>query len=350
MSRGFPAGSAACRSNVAVTLTSTELRIATRKSPLALWQANHVAQLLRQVEPALDVVMVPSDTFADLDLTTTIAQLGGKGAFSKEIQQVVLAGHADLAVHSAKDLQALTPDGLVVAAYPERGDPRDALVGVTTAKLDEAVETVDRTMVVATGSNRRRALLRARHPQIGFCELRGNIATRLARLEAIVEHVDAPTSAPPPGDTQPIDNSSCPDGLIMAAVALERLGLAPRTMEILDPVDFVPQVGQGALAVEVPAERRDLRDLVAKINHPVTAIAVEAERSFLAELGGDCTLPAGAHATVAAADGQVRITIRGILADEHCTNLQRHVEVGVPSAEPGRVLARALRKRLEAAV
>lgn len=350
MSRGVRAGSAACRSNLAVTLTPTELRIATRKSPLALWQANHVAQLLRQVEPTLDIVIVPSDTFADLDLTSTIAQLGGKGAFSKEIQQVVLAGHADLAVHSAKDLQALTPDGLVVAAYPERGNPRDALVGVTAAQFDEAAETDDRTVVVATGSNRRRALLRARHPQVEFCELRGNIATRLARLEAIVEHVDAPTTAPRPGDTQPINDSACPDGLIMAAVALERLGLTPKVMEVLDPVDFVPQVGQGALAVEVAADRPDLRDLVAKINHPVTALAVEAERSYLAELGGDCTLPAGAHATVSAADGKVHITIRGILADERCSNLQRHMEIGAPSAEPGRALARALRKRLEAAV
>jgi hydroxymethylbilane synthase len=135
----------------------------------------------------------------------------------------------------------------------------------------------------------------------------------------------------------------------MAAVALERLGLAPRTMEVLDPVDFVPQVGQGALAVEIRADRPDLGDLLAKINHPVTALAVEAERSFLAELGGDCTLPAGAHATVSAADGKVHITIRGILADEQCNNLQRHVEIGEPSAEPGRALARTLRKQLEAA-
>lgn len=338
------------RSNVAVTLTSTELRIATRKSPLALWQANHVATLLRQVEPTVDIVFVPSDTFADLDLSATIAQLGGKGAFSKEIQQVVLAGYADLAVHSAKDLQAVTPEGLVVAAYPERGDPRDALVGVTTARLNEAAANLDRTVVVATGSNRRRALLRARHPKTEFCELRGNIATRLARLEAIVHHVDHPTTAPPPGDTQPINNSSCPDGLIMAAVALERLGLVPETLEILDPEDFVPQVGQGALAVEVPADRPDLKNLLARINDPVTALAVQAERSFLAELGGDCTLPAGAHATVSATGGRVHITIRGILADEQCHNLQRHMEIGVPEAEPGRALARALRKSLEAAI
>ncbi len=270
--------------------------------------------------------MVPSDTFADLDLERSIAELGGKGAFSKEIQQVVVAGHADIAVHSAKDLQALTPDGLTVAAYPERGDPCDALVGIT---LDELMVRVSSggSATVASGSNRRRALLLDHVPDIMFSDLRGNIATRLARLDG------------PDGS----------DGLVMAAVALERLGLDVAVVDRLDPERFVPQVGQGALAVEVKTDDRELRALVGAIDDPLTRLAVEAERSFLAELGGDCTLPAGAHATVAAVDRRVQISIRGVLADADCRHLQRLTEVGSVESEPGRVLARNLRKALEAA-
>jgi len=300
-----------------------------------MWQANHVAQLLCQVEPELDVIMVPSDTFADLDLERSIAELGGKGAFSKEIQQVVVAGHADIAVHSAKDLQALTPQGLTVAAYPKRGDARDALVGITLEQLTDRLAAGDQP-TLASGSNRRRALLLDRCPGAAFTDLRGNIATRLARLEATGDK---------PADLTVVD------GLIMAAVALERLGLDTEigVIDHLEPDWFVPQVGQGALAVETRTDNRELRALVAAIDDPLTRLAVEAERSFLAELGGDCTLPAGAHATVAAVDRRVEITIRGVLADPDLAHLQRHTEVGPVDSEPGRVLARTLRKALEAA-
>jgi hydroxymethylbilane synthase len=303
-----------------------------------MWQANHVAQLLCQVEPTLDVVMVPSDTFADLDLERSIAELGGKGAFSKEIQQVVLAGHADIAVHSAKDLQALTPPGLTVAAYPTRGDARDALVGITLDQLQDRMVAASASEMgvvgaarplLGSGSNRRRALVLDVCPDVDFADLRGNIATRLARLEGS-------------GDERPDL-----DGLVMAAVALERLGIEPDVVDVLDPEVFVPQVGQGALAVEVRTEERELRALVAEIDDPVTRLAVEAERSFLAELGGDCLLPAGAHATVAAVDKRIQITISGILADEDCRNIQRMTERGTVDIEPGRVLARSLRKSLE---
>jgi len=304
-----------------------------------MWQANHVARLLCQVEPTLDVVMVPSDTFADLDLERSISDLGGKGAFSKEIQQVVLAGHADIAVHSAKDLQAVTPPGLAVAAYPTRGDARDALVGITLDQLQDrmvAASAGDIGVVgaarplLATGSNRRRALLFDQCPDVDFAELRGNIATRLARLEG--SDVDGPSI----------------DGLVMAAAAIERLQITPAVVELLDPDVFIPQVGQGALAVEVRSDDRDLRSLVAEIDDPVTRLAVEAERSFLAELGGDCTLPAGAHASVAVVGKRIEITIAGILADEDCRSLQHMIESGPVESEPGRVLARSLRKALEA--
>jgi len=305
--------------NVAVTLTSTKLRIATRNSPLALWQAEHVADLLRATRPDLEVVLVSTDTFGDRRPDLPIPELGGKGVFSKEIQQLVQEGEADLAVHSAKDLQALTPEDLTIAAVPERGDPRDAIVGCRLADLP-------RGATVATGSNRRSALLRDRRPDLEVVGLRGNIGTRLASVR---NH----------------------DAIVMAATALDRLGLAPPVVERLDAASFVPQVGQGALAVEVRAADEGLRELVRAIDHRPTSLAVAAERAFLAELGGDCNLPAGAHAELVSADGggDPHIRIRGVLAAADGGHLQRAVEIGPPSVDPGRVLACTLRKMLEAA-
>ncbi len=299
---------------------ATKLRIATRKSPLALWQANHVADLLRAVEPTVEVTLVSMDTFGDRRLDLSIPELGGKGVFSKEVQQIVLAGEADLAVHSAKDLQAVTPDGLLLAAVPQRGDARDALVGSTLDALADRAE-------VATGSNRRRALLLDRRPDLRLSGLRGNMAARLAHA---LDH----------------------DAVVVAAVALDRLGVEPEVVDRLDPTEFVPQVGQGALAVEVREDDRAVVELVSAIDHAETSLAVSAERSFLAELGGDCVLPAGAHAVLVDDESGrpgAAIEIRGVLASADCRRLQRAVEVGPPSVDPGRVLARHLRKLLEAA-
>ncbi len=298
-----------------------------------MWQAQHVADLLAAADPSIRCEFVASDTFADLDLSKSISDLGGKGAFSKEIQQVVQAGHADLAVHSAKDLQAFTPEDLVIAAYPQRGNPRDALVGCTLAELQSACDGPDDSVRVASGSNRRRTLLLDMCPQVSFTDLRGNIATRLSKLEAAS------------------GSGSGPKGLIMAAVALERLGLTPAVVDVLDPARFTPQVGQGALAIEVRRDRPDIIEAVRQINHIKTEVAVSAERSFLAELGGDCSLPAGSHATVTYnANGSPSITIAGMLAADDYGNLQRGTETGVVQDEPGRELARNLRKRLEAAI
>ncbi len=304
--------------NVAVTMAGTKLRIATRNSPLALWQADHVASLLREIEPGLDVSMVSMETFGDRRLDLSIPELGGKGVFSKEVQQLVLAGEADIAVHSAKDLQAVTPEGLTIAAIPERGDARDALIG---ARLNDLPPNA----AVATGSNRRTALLRDLRPDLQIHPLRGNIATRLAKLRDF-------------------------DAIVMAGVALDRLAVEPPKLERLDPVGFVPQVGQGALAVEVRSDDSAMVEFVSAIDHEPTAKTVSAERSFLAELGGDCNLPAGAHAILVdgAAGPGSDIEIRGILAASDCSRVQRAVEVGPASVDPGRVLARHLRKQLEA--
>lgn len=270
--------------------------------------------------------MVSMETFGDRRQDLSIPELGGKGVFSKEVQQLVMAGEADLAVHSAKDLQAVTPEQLVIAAYPERGDPRDAMIGCAVADLPEGAS-------VATGSNRRAALLLDRRPDLDLHPLRGNIATRLAKLASF-------------------------DAIVMAAVAVDRLSIEPPVVERLDPASFVPQVGQGALAVEVRRDDEQLRELVASIDHPDTSLAVSVERSFLAELGGDCNLPAGAFAVVVGdgdegratrRGGDPKVEIRGVLASADGTRLQRATEVGYPSTDPGRVLARHLRKQLEAA-
>ena len=263
--------------------------------------------------------MVSMETFGDRRLDLSIPELGGKGVFSKEVQQLVLAGEADLAVHSAKDLQAVTPEGLTIAAIPARGDARDVLVGSTLNELANGA-------VVATGSNRRGALLLDRRNDLELRPLRGNIATRLAKVR---DH----------------------GAIIMAAAALDRLAITPPKLERLDPTWFVPQVGQGALAVEVREDNEEVLEFVASIDHPDTATTVQAERSFLAELGGDCNLPAGAYAVLVdgMAGPKTEIEIRGVLAAADLSGLQRATEVGLATSDPGRLLARRLRKRLEAA-
>ena len=280
--------------------------------------------------PGVEIELIATDTTADLDLSKTIDQIGGKGAFSKEIQQLVAGGAADIAVHSAKDLQAETPSGLLIGAFCERGTSSDCLVGACLADLPIGA-------VVATGSARRRALLLDTRPDLRVVGLRGNIATRLARLH------------------QPAELESGSDdviaAIVMATVALERLGNSPDVVDVLDPELFIPQVGQGALAVECRTDDQAAIDALASIDHEPTRITVGAERAFLAELGGDCDLPAGANAQVGS-DG--KLTIRGILAGSApadgslaespvaSVGVCRAEVVELPVADPGRILANRL--------
>lgn len=254
------------------------LRIATRGSALALWQAEYVAAGIRSVAPDADVELVVLSTEGDRRTDVPLSAIGGKGVFVKEVQAAVLDGRADVAVHSAKDLPALTPDGLVIAAVPERADARDALVGCHLDDLPEGG-------VVATGSPRRRAQLLTLRPDLRFEELRGNIDTRLARSEAF-------------------------DAIVMAVAALDRLGRTPEVVDRLSVDTMVPQVGQGALAVECRADEPAVAGVLRRLDHAATRRVVDTERAFLARLGGDCDLPAGAHATL---DGE-RILLRGVLA------------------------------------
>ena len=242
----------------------SRLRIATRGSRLARWQAERVGSLLGR---GVEYVLV--QTQGDADQTSELHKIGGQGVFVKEVQQAVLEGRADVAVHSAKDLPSGDAPGLVIAAVPERGDARDALVG---AALD-AIPTGGR---VGTGSVRRRAQLAAARPDLLFGGLRGNIETRLRKLTD--EGFDA---------------------VVVAYAALERLGLAGDVAEVLPPSVMLPQVAQGALAVECRVDDRGTRERLVAIDDAVAHRAVRAERAFLAELGGGCDLPCGALATVA---------------------------------------------------
>lgn len=287
------------------------LRAATRGSELALWQADHVAALISKAcDERVDKVVV--STVGDRDKTTPLHQIGGKGVFVKEVQAAVLDGRADFAVHSAKDLPALTPEGLVIAAVPEREDPRDVLVGATRSSLSPSA-------TVGTGSVRRGVQISQLLPDVDVVDLRGNIATRLARVGEL-------------------------DAVLMAAAALKRLGCWPEVAEVLEPEDMLPQVGQGALAIECRADDERSRMLLRKIDHPVSRRCLEAERAFLFELGGDCDLPAGAFAEAQSVDGEVRV--RAMLSDGERV-VYRDEDVGTDGEVIGRDLAIRLRNRLQ---
>jgi hydroxymethylbilane synthase len=279
------------------------LRLATRGSAQATAQSTVVAEALRAAHPGLEVELVFVETLGDQRADVPLHQMGGQGVFVKEVQRAVLDGAADIAVHSAKDLPSITADGLALAAFCERRDPRDALVG---RPLDELPEGA----TVATGSVRRRALLRAARPDLQFIELRGNIATRLSKL--------------PEGGS-----------LVMAVAALEILGLTDRIAELLPTHSFVPAPGQGCVAVECRADDGATAALLAAIDHPTTRTVVSAERAFLAELGSGCSLPVGAHAAGS--------TITGFLADPAT---DRHL-VRSAAIDDAAALARALRHDLQ---
>ena len=291
------------------------LRAATRRSPLALWQAEHVVARLVAAHPGLSVELVALETEGDQRQDVSISSLGGKGAFSVEIQRAVAEGYADFAVHSAKDLPPVTADGLLLACIPERGDPRDAMVGSTIDDLEHGA-------TVATGSQRRRAHLAHLRPDLRFVELRGNMATRLGKI--------------PPGGA-----------IVVASAAFARLGLDEHLTQIIDVAVMIPQVGQGALAIECRTDDQQTQDLLAVIEDDATRRCVNAERAFLAELGGDCDLPTGAHAQL---DGDAKITVSAMLATNGTatSQLERHTAKGTDPDLLGRAVARHLKHSIGA--
>jgi hydroxymethylbilane synthase len=286
------------------------LRVATRGSTLARLQTDAVIRRLG-VEAEVVVVQTTGDRRADVPIHT----LGGTGVFVKEVEETVRRGDADLAVHSAKDLPSSTAPGLAIAAVPERADPRDALVGATLDALPPGAR-------VATGSVRRRAQLAHLRPDLTFAELRGNIGTRLEKAAAF-------------------------DAVVIAAAALDRLSAAERIAERLDPAVLLPQVAQGALAVECRADDDATRALLAGIDDPGLHAAVDAERAFLEQLGGGCNLPCGAlavasragieiEALLASLDGRVVLRARAAGTDPQAVG--RDVAARLLDDQGGRTL------------
>jgi hydroxymethylbilane synthase len=277
---------------------------------LARAQAEIVAGRLRTVGAEATLLIV--ETEGDRRRHEPLGSIAGQGAFAKEVQAAVLEGRADVAVHSAKDLPPVAPEGLVLAAVPERLDPADALVGTPLLVLGPGA-------TVATGAPRRRALLLAVRPDLNVVGLRGNIATRLEALER--------------------------DGLaavVVAMAALLRLRLTARVSERLDPELFVPQVGQGSIALEC-VEDSATAAVLARIDVPDAHRALDAERSFLSTLGVGCDLPGGAHATV---HDEV-VTLRAVLLSDDGSLVVRDAEQGRDPLEVGAVLAARVRSEFD---
>ncbi len=288
------------------------LRLASRGSPLARYQAALVADLLRRADPTVDVVVEIVRTEGDRQATVPLDRIGGQGIFTKEIQAAVLDGRADVAVHSAKDLPSVTPDGLVLAAVPERADPRDALVGRRLADLPAGA-------VVATGSARRRAQLANLRPDLTFVDLRGNMATRLARAA---------------------DGSV--DAVVAAAAALDRLGWDGAPVERLPVSVLLPQAGQGALALEGRAGDDETLARLARVDDVVAHRAVRAERAMLAAVEGSCAVPVAAWAEPLDPPAVGPIRLHGLLASGDGRIVVRAALTGEEPDALGRELARHL--------
>ncbi len=260
----------------------TPLRIGTRGSRLALWQANFVADALRPLAAPRAVELVEIQTAGDQNRDVPLAQVGGIGVFTKEIQRALLAGSVDVAVHSLKDLPTLPVEGLALAAVPPRAATGDVFISRRHRRFDELPPGA----TVATGSLRRRSQLLHRRPDLRLVDIRGNVETRLRKLEE--QNLDA---------------------LVLAQAGLERLGLGAAITHILDPAWMLPAVGQGALGLECRAADATTLALLRQLDDPATRQAVLAERAFLFALGGGCLVPIGALATVA---GDA-LTLRGVV-------------------------------------
>jgi hydroxymethylbilane synthase len=270
-----------------------QVRLATRGSEQALAQSTKVADLLRQLGHEVELVRI--ETKGDAVRDRPIWEIGGTGVFVKEVQRAVTDGRADLAVHSAKDLpSSFHAEGLTLACVPLRGDPRDAMVGSTLANLRHGA-------VIATGSRRRQAQLANVRPDLNFTSLRGNIPTRIAKAE-----------------------ESGIDASLVAVAGAVMVGLQGKLDDIFDVETMVPQIGQGALAIECRTDDVSLRQELHKLEHRDSRRAVDAERTFLARLGGGCELPVGAYATVQG--NEIRIT--GVIASVDGSELYRDTLIG----------------------
>jgi hydroxymethylbilane synthase len=286
------------------------LRLATRGSPLALHQTEVVAGLVRQAHPGLAVEPLIVRTRGDQDAETPLDQIGGQGVFVTEVEAAVRDGRAAAAVHSAKDMPSVMPPDLVLGAVPPRADARDGLVGSTLANLVPGA-------LVATGSARRRAQLAWLRPDLVFTQLRGNMARRVA-----------------------IGESDEVAAVVVAVAAMERLGWRERVSDVLDPIDVLPQAGQGAIAVQCRAGDEETRRLLGAIDDDPSHRTVRAERAVLAGLGGSCTLPVGAYARQDS--GELELEVIGLVASGDGRTVIRLTRGGRDPEVVGAEVARAL--------
>lgn len=293
------------------------MRIATRSSPLATWQARAVATALEAAGSTPgDIELVPVRTSGDLDVSTPISEMSGRGVFVTEVQAAVLDGRADIAVHSAKDMRSEPTPGLTLAGCLVRGDASDALVGL-------ALDEIPHGGVVATGSQRRQCQLAALRGDLRFTGLRGNMARRIAAAT----HPDI-------------------DAVIVAAAALERLGESHRIAQRFSPDEIVPQVGQGAIAIEHRTGDADAAAAAGAVIDELTTRCVHAERAFLRTLGGGCELPTGAHAVI---DAGGSIAMTAVLATANRDSVMRASGLHLDGESLGVALANELLARVDSA-
>lgn len=300
-------------------MNKKQLVIASRESALAMWQARYVQHELQQLYPDMTIQIKGISTRGDQILDKTLTKIGGKGLFIKELEQALWCGEADIAVHSMKDIPMQLPEGFVLAAVTVRANPLDALV----SGCYDSLAALPPAAVVGTSSLRREAQIRAAHPHLQVRPLRGNVQTRLNKLD-----------------------QGQYDAIILAAAGLERLNLASRIKMILPPTDMLPAAGQGALGIEVLAARTDLYELLQPLNDVITAACVQAERSLAGALGGSCQVPLAAfcqaeatlltlRGLVASPDGQIMLTAQA--------QAQAQAQAPVQYADAlGRVVARQL--------
>jgi hydroxymethylbilane synthase len=260
------------------------LRIATRKSPLALWQAEHVAAALRAAHPSLSVVLLPMSTRGDEILDRPLAEVGGKGLFLKELEVAMMEGRADLAVHSLKDVPVTLEPGFTLPAILPRADAADAFV----SNGYDSLAALPHGARVGTSSLRRQALLRAVRPDLQLLDLRGNVGTRLAKLDA-----------------------GGYDAIVLACAGLERLGFAARIRSRLTPPDWLPAPGQAAIAIEACSDHSATLAVLATLDDADTRLTIDAERAMNQALGGSCTVPVAAWCVL----GERGLHLRGMVGD-----------------------------------
>ena len=294
-------------------LSPQKIVIASRESLLAMWQAQFIQKCLRELYPQTEISILGMTTRGDQILDQSLAKIGGKGLFIKELEQALEDGRADIAVHSMKDMPMNVPEGFKLAAITEREDPRDAFVSNHYGSLDALPEG----SVVGTSSLRRESQLRAQFPHLQVQPLRGNVQTRLRKLD------EGQYAA-----------------IILAAAGLKRLGLSDRITALLNPEQSLPAVGQGALGIECRADRTDLVELMQPLHHPETAYCVEAERAMSRVLGGNCQVPLGAFGEII--NGSLQL--RGFVAQPDGSRMVSDALSGTP--ENGIAMGQQLAQKL----